>query len=49
MFTFEFDHFDRLSHLYSEWKQTSKLVNFKISAEVSVCDIGQKLKMTKTS
>ena len=49
MFKFEFDHFDWLSHLYSDWKQTSKLDNFKISAKVRVGDFGQKLKMTKTS
>ena len=28
MFTFEFDHLDWLSQFYSEWRQTSKLVNF---------------------
>ena len=33
-YTFEFDHFDWLSQLYSEWRQTSKLVNLKISAKV---------------
>ena len=49
MFTFEFDHFDGLSHFQSEWKQTSKLVDFKISANVWVCGFGQNLKMTKTS
>ena len=49
MFTFEFDYFDWLSQLYSEWKQTSKLVNLKISAKVLVCDFGQNLKMTKSS
>ena len=47
--TFEFDHFDWLSKLYSEWRKTSKLVNLKISAKVRVCDFGQNLKMTKTS
>ena len=36
MFTFEFDHPDWLSQLYSEWRQTSKLVNLKISANVRV-------------
>ena len=30
-------------------KETSKLVNMKISAKVQVCDSGQNLKMTKTS
>ena len=25
----EFEHFDWLSHFYSEWRQTSKLVNFQ--------------------
>ena len=47
MFTFEFDDFDWLSQNYSEWRQTSKLVDLKISAKV--CDFGQNLKMTKTS
>ena len=37
MFTLELDHFDWLSKLYSEWKKTSKLVNLKISAKVTVC------------
>ena len=49
MLAFEFDHFDWLSQLYSEWRQTSKLVNLKISAKVWLCDFGQNLKMTKTS
>ena len=49
MFKFEFDHFERLSEFYSETRQTSNLVNFKISAQVRVSDIGQNLKMTKTS
>ena len=49
MFTFELYHFDWLSRFYSEWKQTSKLVNLNVSAEVRVCDMGQNLKMTKTS
>ena len=49
MFTFEFDHFDWLSQLYSEWRQTSKLVNFKISPKVWVCDFGQNLKMNEAS
>ena len=49
MFTFEFDHFDWLSKLYSEWRQTSKLVNLEISAKVWVSDFGQNLKITKTS
>ena len=31
---FEFDHFDWLSQSYSEWRQTSKLVNLNISAKV---------------
>ena len=42
-FTFEFDHFDWLSQLYSEWRNTSKLVNLKISAIVWVCDFAQKI------
>ena len=56
MFTFEVDHFDWLSQLYSEWRQTPKLVNLKISAKVwftsvlyVVCDLGQNLIITKTS
>ena len=49
MFTFEFDDFDWFSQFYSKWKLTSKLVNLKISANVLACDIGQNLKMTKTS
>ena len=49
MFPLEFDHFDWLSQFYSEWRQTSKLVNLKISAKVLVYDFGQNLKMTKTS
>ena len=49
MFTIEFDHSDWLSQFYSEWRQTSKLVNLKISAKARVCDFGQILKMTKTS
>ena len=32
MFIFKFDHFDWLSQSYSEWRQTSKFVNLKISA-----------------
>ena len=49
MFTFEFDHLDWLSHFYSEWRQTSKSVNLKISTQARICDLGQNLKMTKTS
>ena len=49
MFTFEFDHFDCLSQFYSEWRQTSKLVNLKISAKVRLCEFGENLIMTKTS
>ena len=44
-----FDNFDWLSQFYSEWRQTSKLVNLKISDKVWVCDFGQNLKMIKTS
>ena len=47
MFTFEFDHFDWLSQHYSECRQTSKLVNLKISPKI--CDFGQNLKITKAS
>ena len=47
MFTFEFDHFDWLSELSNEWRQSSKLVNLKISAKVLVCDLGRNLKMNK--
>ena len=49
MFIFEFDHLDWLSHSYSEWRQTSKLVDLKISANVWVCNSGENLKITKTS
>ena len=34
MFTFEFDHYDWLSEFYIECRQTSKLVNLKISADI---------------
>ena len=49
MFKFEFDHLDWLPQFYSKWRQTSKLVNLKISAKVWECEIGENLKMTKTS
>ena len=49
MFTLEFDQFDWLSQFYSEWRQTSKLANLNISAEVRASDFGQNLKMIKTS
>ena len=49
MLTFEFDHFDSLSQLYSEWRQTSKLDNLKIPAKIGVFDLGQNLTITKTS
>ena len=49
MFTFEFHNLDWLSQFYSEWKQTSKLVNLKISVKVWAFDFGQNMKMTKTS
>ena len=49
MFTIEFDHLDWLSQFYSEWRQTSNSVNLNISAKVRVCDLGENLKMTKTS
>ena len=49
MFTSEFDRFHWLSQFYTEWRQTSKLVNLKISAQVQVSDFGQNVKMTKTS
>ena len=29
MFAFKFDHFDSLSQFYSEWRETSKWVNFQ--------------------
>ena len=48
MSTIEFNHCDWLSQFSSEWRQTSKLVNLKISANV-LCDLGQNSKMTKTS
>ena len=47
MFTYEFDQIDWLSQFYSEWRQTSKFVNLKISTKV--CGWGENLKMTKTS
>ena len=47
--SFEFDNFDWLSKLYRELRQTSKLVNLKISDKVRVCDFSQNLKMTNTS
>ena len=43
----EFVHFDWFSQLYSEWRQTSKLVNLKISAKVRVCNSGQNMKWLK--
>ena len=49
MLTIEFDHFDCFSQFYSKWRQTSKLVNLKISTMIRVYDLGQNLKMTKTS
>ena len=49
VFTVGFDLFEWLSQFYSEWRQTSKLVNLKISAKVWICDFRQNLKMTKTS
>ena len=49
MFTFKFYHFDSLSQFYSERRQTSKLVNLKISAKIRVCDFGQNYKMKKSS
>ena len=49
IFTFEFRSFDWLSQLYSEWWQTSKLVNLKVSDKLRVCDFGQNLKMTQSS
>ena len=49
MFTFELDHFDWFSQIYSELTQTSKLVNLKSSAKVRVSNFGQNLKMNKTS
>ena len=45
--TFKFDHFDWLSQLHSQWRQTSKLVNLKISAKVRVCDSRQIWKWLK--
>ena len=45
--TFEFDQFDWLLQFYSEWRQTSKLVNLKISAKVRVCNSGQNMKWLK--
>ena len=47
MFTIEFDHYDWLSQFYSEWRQTSKLVNLKISVKARVSDFGQKFENNK--
>ena len=30
MFTFQFDHIDWFSQFYSEWRKTSKMVNFQV-------------------
>ena len=49
MFTFEIDHFDWLSQFYSEWWETSKLVNLKFSAKLHVYELAHNWKMTKTS
>ena len=49
MFTIEFDHLTDFGSFTVNKGQTLKLVNLKISAEVQVCDLGQNLKMTKTS
>ena len=49
MLLFEFDHLDWLSQFESEWKQTSKLVNFQDFCLGPCCDFGQNLKVTKTS
>ena len=49
MLAFEVDHFDWLSQFYSDGRQTSKLVNLKISANVRVCDLDQNFKKAKTS
>ena len=49
MFTFQFGHLVWLSQFYSEWTQTSKLVDEKIFANVRVCNSGQNIKMIKTS
>ena len=37
-----------LSKFHSDWRETSKSVNLKISAKVQVCDFGQNLKMSKS-
>ena len=49
MFTIEFDHLDWLSQFYSEWRQTSKLVNLKISSMVRDAILDKILKITKSS
>ena len=49
MVTVEFNHLDWLSQFYSEWRESSKLANYKISAKVLVYNFRQNLKMTKTS
>ena len=48
MFVFEWDRFDWLSKFYNEGRQTSKLVNLKISPDFLVCDFLLYSKMTKT-
>ena len=47
MFTIEFDCFDRLSLFCSEWRQTSELVNLKISDKVRECDFVKNWKWLK--
>ena len=52
IFTFEFDHLAWLSQFYSEWRETSKLVNLKIFATISCMRFWSKLFqifITKTS
>ena len=45
----KFDHFDSLSHFYSQGGKLQNKSIFEISAKVQVCDFGQNLKLTKTS
>ena len=47
MLTIEFDHYDCFWQFNSKWRQTSKLVNLKISAMIRVYDLGKIWKWLK--
>ena len=49
IFSFEFDRFEWLSQLYSEQRQSSRKSIWKFLLRSGGCDLGQNLKMTKTS